>query len=55
MSTSFSKQHSVPVHFLYYKEELDALHELDQSLETAINGAGVGSYDYHEMSKIEKR
>ncbi len=50
MNTSSSNQHSVLVHFLYYKEELDALYELDEKLENAIRDAGVGKHEYHEIN-----
>ncbi|MGM0579984.1 MAG: hypothetical protein ACQETL_04855 [Bacteroidota bacterium] len=50
MSTDFSNQHSVLVHFMYYKEELDELHELDDKLDKVINENGVGQYDWHEIN-----
>lgn len=50
MSTDLSNLHSVLVHFMYYKEELDELHELDEKLDNAINQKGVGQYDWHEIN-----
>jgi hypothetical protein len=47
---SFSKEHSVVIHFMYLKEELDALHELDLKLDKLIREKGVGVYDWHEIN-----
>jgi len=46
----FSSEHSVIVHFTYFKEDLDALHELDGKLEKTIREAQVGAYDWHEIA-----
>lgn len=43
-------EHAVIVHFIYYKDELDPLHELDTRLEKAIRESGVGYYDWHEIA-----
>jgi hypothetical protein len=46
----YSDSHAVIVHFLYYKDELDDLHHLDERLDQAINASGVGCYDGHEIN-----
>jgi len=43
-------QHAVIVHFIYYKDSLDPLHELDRKLEKVIRQQGVGLYDGHEIA-----
>jgi hypothetical protein len=43
-------QHAVIVHFIYYKDELDPLYELERKLEQVINEQGVGLYDGHEIA-----
>src|SRR5688572_27742953 len=43
-------QHAVIVHFIYYKDSLDPLHELDRKLRKVIREQGVGLYDGHEIA-----
>ncbi len=43
-------KHAVIVHFIYYKEDLDPLHELDEKLEKVIKEKRVGEYDGHEIA-----
>jgi hypothetical protein len=43
-------QHAVVVHFDYAAESLDALFELEEQLEAAINAAGVGEFDGNEIA-----
>ena len=45
-----SNEHAVIVHFIYFKDELDPLHELDRKLEKVIREQGVGQYDGHEIA-----
>lgn len=46
----FKSEHSVIVHFTYYKEDLNPLHEFEKILEEAIKQADVGEYDGHEIA-----
>jgi predicted transcriptional regulator len=46
----FQTMHSVIVHFTYYKDDLDPLHELETKLEKVIMEAKVGDYDGHEIA-----
>ena len=41
---------AVIIEFLYYKDELDELHQLDEKLNKAIKEKGVGYYDGHEIN-----
>jgi hypothetical protein len=43
-------EHAVIIYFMYYKEELDELFELDKKLDKAITEQGVGRYDWHEIN-----
>jgi hypothetical protein len=43
-------QHAVTVHFDYAAESLDALLEVEEQLEVAINTAGVGEFDGNEIA-----
>jgi hypothetical protein len=43
-------EHSVIVHFSYYKDDLDPLHALERKLEEVIKETGVGEYDGHEIA-----
>jgi hypothetical protein len=42
--------HSVIVQFMYYKESLDPLHELEDRLRRVIEDKGVGFHDGHEIN-----
>lgn len=42
--------HAVLVHFRYASNQLDDLHQLEALLETAIETAGVGEYDGHDIA-----
>lgn len=44
------EEHAVIVNFMYYKENLDPLHNLDRKLEKVISEKGVGKYDWHEIN-----
>lgn len=46
----FPDSQAVIVEFLYYKDELDELHELDHKLDKIIKERGVGYYDGHEIN-----
>lgn len=50
MTSDFENQHCVIIHFIYLKEELDELHDLDNKLDTVIKEKGVGRYDWHEIN-----
>ena len=43
-------EHSVIVHFTYFKEDLNPLHEFEKMLDDVIAQAGVGEYDGHEIA-----
>ena len=43
-------EHAVIVHFTYYKDDLDPLHDLEKKLEKIIKEKGVGEYDGHEIA-----
>jgi hypothetical protein len=43
-------EHAVIIHFTYYKEDLDPLHNLDRKLEKVIEEKNVGKYDGHEIN-----
>ena len=49
-STLFERQHAVIVHFMYLKDDLDPLHDLDEKLEKVIREKDVGKYDGHEIN-----
>jgi len=44
------QQHSVIAHFDYAADALDALYNLEERLEAAINAAGVGEFDGNEIA-----
>ena len=44
------EQHAVIAHFDYAADSLDALYELEEELEAAINAAGVGELDGNEIA-----
>lgn len=44
------EQHAVIAHFDYAADNLDALYELEEKLEAAINAAGVGEFDGNEIA-----
>jgi hypothetical protein len=44
------KEHAVIVHFTYYKDDLEPLHELERKLEEEIKEKNVGEYDGHEIA-----
>jgi hypothetical protein len=51
VTANFSgNDHCVIVHFIYYKDELDPLHDLERELERVIEDQGVGQYDGHEIA-----
>jgi hypothetical protein len=43
-------EHSVIVHFTYYKDDLDPLHALEVKLRKIVEEKGVGKYDGHEIA-----
>ena len=43
-------QHSVIIRFKYRGDDFEPLYELEQSLGEAIDEAGVGDYEGHEMA-----
>jgi hypothetical protein len=43
-------QHAVIAHFDYAAGSLDALYEVEEQLEAAINAAGVGEFDGNEIA-----
>jgi hypothetical protein len=43
-------EHSVIVHFQYHKDDLEALHLLEDALEELLTVKKVGEYDGHEIA-----
>jgi hypothetical protein len=43
-------EHAVIVHFIYYKNDLDPLHDLEKKLDKVIKEKGIGVYDGHEVA-----
>ena len=43
-------QHSLIIRFKYRGDDFEPLYELEQSLGEALDEAGVGDYDGHEMA-----
>jgi hypothetical protein len=50
LDKGLGRQHAVIVHFTYYKDDLDPLHDLDKKLEEVIKEHNVGVYDGHEIA-----
>ena len=44
------EQHAVIAHFDYAIDSFDALYDLEEELEAAINAAGVGEFDGKEIA-----
>jgi hypothetical protein len=44
------EEHAVIAHFDYAADSLDALFDVEQQLEAAINAAGVGEFDGNEIA-----
>ncbi len=44
------QQHAVIAHFDYAADGLDALYDIEEKLEAAINAAGVGEFDGNEIA-----